>query len=293
MNGRELERIAQSNRNWAKTGLSSRETPTPVRKTKNTPIRDEQPTSRQISDLLSPRAVRVLGELEVQTVGQLGRLNPSRIPPVPGAGRKTIREIVMLQENLFGPYKHPVLETVKYINPDARTADGLEDALIGCTEAGRMDEEKNHLAVYDSDLCVGLIMDRGIIRKNAENHLECILRKLDALGDKTPVFVRRRTPGQTLRELELLNPDVKIVELFEDALMGYTDPAQGRKPVAVYDSELCVRSIMRECDEDEDEDEEYRAQSAVDHLEYNFYGVLINYGENAPVFVRLDDSLDH
>lgn len=189
MNGRELERIAQSNRNWAKTGFSSRET-NPVRKTKNTPTRDDQPSSRQISDLLSPRAVRVLGELEVQTVGQLGKLNPSRIPPVPGAGRKTIREIVRLQENLFGPYKHPLLETVKYINPDARTAKNLDDALIGYTEAGRMDEEENPLAVYDSDLCVGLIMDRGTIREDAEDHLERVLRKLDSLRDKTPIFVR-------------------------------------------------------------------------------------------------------
>lgn len=251
----------------------------------------EQATARQISDLLSPRAVRVLEELEVRTLGQLGNLNPKRIPPAPGAGPKTIREIVRLQEKLFGHYRHPVLETVKDVSPDAATVENFEDALIGYTEAGRMDEEENPLAVYDTDLCVGLIMDRGTIREDAEKILGAILGKLEALGDKTPVFILRKphmTTAQILDELGLLNPDARTADSLEDALIGYTDPAQGRKPVPVYDSELCVRSIMR--DDEDDEDEEERTASAEDHLSYNFYKALIYYGEDAPVFVRLDDS---
>ena len=257
-------------------------------------------STRQISSVLSPRATRVLDELGVQTVGQLESLNPSRIPPVLGAGPKTIREIVRFQESLFGPYNHPVKEEIEDVNPDARTAAGLEDALIGYTEAGRLDEEESPLAAYDCDLCVEAIMDLGKIREDAEAHLKGIINKLSRLGDNAPVFVVRKqgcTSEEIIKELKELNPNARLSDgqvagywstlhgKDEYGLIGYTQTAQGRKPVAVYDSELYVKAIMaNHADEDENEDE--RLESAEDYLSYNVFRNFQYWGENAPVFIN-------
>ena len=49
-------------------------------------------TTRDVSQVLSARATKVLQELGVHKVGQLQDLNPSRIKPILGAGPKPIRD---------------------------------------------------------------------------------------------------------------------------------------------------------------------------------------------------------
>lgn len=243
-------------------------------------------TTRQISEVLSPRATKVLHQLGVQTVRQLRELNPARIPPVLGAGPKTTREITALQERLFGIYEHPVRQEIEEVNPDARILDGLEDALVGYTEAGRMDEEESPLAVYDREKCVSLIMDRGRIREDAETHLQRNI--LQRLGENAPVFIVRKNKERALDDIALLNPKAHLEKALEDALVGHTDPKQDPRPVAVYDSERCVRIIMEQI-RDEEESEEEARESAEDHLGYNFYRALPYYGEDAPIFVKAPD----
>jgi hypothetical protein len=250
-------------------------------------------TTRQISEVLSTRATRVLKELGVQTVRQLRDLNPSLIRPVLGAGAKTIREIVVFQESLFGQYQHPVRDEIAGVNPEARLLDGFEEGLIGYVEAGRADEDECELPAYDSEKCIGIIIDRGNTREEAENHLAKILRKLGGLGQNAPVFIARKD-NPTTDEIVELNHKAKFADGLEAGLIGYTDPRQGTKPVAVYDSEKCVDAIMLDQashDEDDDEEsEEDRLESAESHLSHNYYGSLINHGEDAPVFVRLVDN---
>jgi hypothetical protein len=261
------------------------------------PIRiDQSMTARQLSDFLSPRACRVLEKLKVHTVGELGNLNPARIKPILGAGPKTMREITSFQEKHFGPYDHPVRQEVEWANAEAKIVEGLEDAMIGYTEAGRLDEDENPLAVYDSDLCVEVIMDRGETREDAGIRLKETLRRLDRLGDNAPVFILRKrdsmTAEQIIEELGILNPEARTADGFDRALVGYTDPSQGRKPVAVYDRDLCVKVIMDNNRSDEDEDEDELLESAEDQLNYDTYRSLVYYdfGENAPIFIRIDDS---
>jgi hypothetical protein len=249
-------------------------------------------TARQISEVLSKRATKVLTELGVQTVQQLGDLNPSLIRPILGAGPKTIREIVVFQERLFGQYQHPVMDEIAGVNPDARLLDGFEEGLIGYVEAGRADEDECELPAYDSEKCIGIIIDRGNTREEAENHLAKILRKLGGLGQNAPVFIVRKDPTDKIVEL---NHKAKFENSLEAGLIGYTDPRQGTKTVAVYDSEKCVDAIMldqasRHDEDDDEESEQERLESAESHLSYNYYGALINYGEDSPVFVRLVDN---
>jgi hypothetical protein len=251
-------------------------------------------TARQISEVLSTRATKVLTELGVQTVQQLGDLNPSLIRPILGAGPKTIREIVVFQERLFGQYQHPVMDEIAGVNPDARLLDGFEEGLIGYVEAGRADEDECELPAYDSEKCIGIIIDRGNTREEAENHLAKILRKLGSLGQNAPVFIVRKD-NPTGDEIAEFNPDARLADGLEAGLIGYTDPRQGTKTVAVYDSEKCVDAIMldqasRHDEDDDEESEEERLESAESHLSYNYYGDLINYGEDSPVFVRLVDN---
>jgi hypothetical protein len=241
-------------------------------------------TSRDISQVLSTRATKVLQELGVHKVGQLQELNPSRIKPILGAGPKTIREIVVFQERLLGgPYKHPAIEEIEEVNPDAHALDGLEDALIGYADAGRTDEYECPVALYDRDKCVTLIMDRGNTREDAEEHLRRkTLPRLEALGENAPILVVRKEGELGLDDLARLNPIARLADGFEDAFIGHTDPAQGINAVAVYDSERCVRIIIKKGIARTTEDAE-------DYLSYNVYRALPHYGEDAPIFVKSPD----
>lgn len=78
-------------------------------------------------------------------------------------------------------------------------------------------------------------------------------------------------------EIADVNPEAAIADGLDEALIGYT--VSGEEPVAVYDSDKCV-SILAEKHGMTEEDAE-------DYFSYNVLGSLINYGENAPVFVKI------
>jgi hypothetical protein len=80
-------------------------------------------------------------------------------------------------------------------------------------------------------------------------------------------------------EIAAVNPEAVIAEGLDEALIGYT--VCGEESVAVYNSDKCV-SILAEKHGMTEEDAE-------DYFSYNVLGSLINYGENAPVFVKIPD----
>ena len=259
-------------------------------------------TARQIAEVLSTRAANILAKLNVHTVAQLGELNPAQIKPVLGAGPKTIREIVMFQESVFGPYKHSPTEEIKWYSPDTKFLDGLEEALVGLTDAGRYDEDECPVPVYDSELFVKILMDRGMIREDAENHLK---NSIGNLGENDPVFLVRKRRVSANQENDLvnplaehiktellsLNPYARFADYLDYGLVGFTDPAIGCKPVAVYDSGLCAKAIetrIKENAEDEDDDEVHAENDAEDELSYDVFRSAdmsrLRGDENTPVF---------
>ena len=64
-----------------------------------------------------------------------------------------------------------------------------------------------------------------------------------------------------------------LADGYESALIGITE---GSNPVAVYDIDLCIKSLVVE-DEIEEED-------ALEHFYYNTVGSYV--GEKTPVFIK-------
>lgn len=79
-----------------------------------------------------------------------------------------------------------MLEELEHINPDALTADGFEDAIIGYVE--------NHhhpaVVVYDSEKCIRILVERdGMDEEGAREYFE--FNTLGAyVGENGPIFVK-------------------------------------------------------------------------------------------------------
>jgi hypothetical protein len=72
------------------------------------------------------------------------------------------------------------------INPDALLADGLEGALVGYT----VNHHHPHVAVYDIDKCVEVLVSRdGMTHEDADEFLS--FNTLGAyVGENGPIYVR-------------------------------------------------------------------------------------------------------
>lgn len=79
-------------------------------------------------------------------------------------------------------------EELAELNPDAMLADGFEGALIGIGL-----QFNRHLAVYDYETCVQILMSRdGLSRQDADEYMD--FNVLGAyVGENTPVFIFFRT----------------------------------------------------------------------------------------------------
>jgi hypothetical protein len=78
-----------------------------------------------------------------------------------------------------------IKQMLEECNPEARLADGFDDALIG---VGR--QFSRYLAVYDYELCAQVLMEQGLSYEEAVEHLE--FNVVGAwVGDGTPVFLHR------------------------------------------------------------------------------------------------------
>jgi len=76
------------------------------------------------------------------------------------------------------------LRQIAELNPDAIVADGLEPALVGYTE------NTPHVAVYDIDKCVRVLVERdGMTEERAEDFL-AMNTTCTYVGENGPVFVR-------------------------------------------------------------------------------------------------------
>ena len=72
---------------------------------------------------------------------------------------------------------------------------------------------------------------------------------------------------------QLRNNECLLADGYESALIGITE---GSNPVAVYDIDLCIKSLVEE-DGIEEED-------ALEHFYYNTVGSYV--GEKTPVFIK-------
>lgn len=81
--------------------------------------------------------------------------------------------------------------------------------------------------------------------------------------------------SQLLQELE--DNDCLIADGFDDALIGITE---GNNPVAVYDTDKCIKILMRE--------DEMNEEDAVDFFYFNTVGAYV--GEKTPLFLRMFDN---
>ena len=73
--------------------------------------------------------------------------------------------------------------------------------------------------------------------------------------------------------IQLRNNECLLADGYESALIGITE---GSNPVAVYDMDLCIKSLVEE-DGIEEED-------ALEHFYYNTVGSYV--GEKTPIFIK-------
>ncbi len=78
-------------------------------------------------------------------------------------------------------------EEIVEVNPEALTADGFDDAIIGYT----VSTHHPHVVVYDVDKCVEILVERdGMTHEEADEYLSfntlCCY-----VGENTPLFVKR------------------------------------------------------------------------------------------------------
>lgn len=82
-----------------------------------------------------------------------------------------------------------MIEHLTELNPDALLADGLEGALVGYT----VNHHHAHVAVYDADKCVRVLVDRdGMTHEEAEEAEEFIeFNTFSAyVGPNGPIYAR-------------------------------------------------------------------------------------------------------
>jgi hypothetical protein len=86
-----------------------------------------------------------------------------------------------------------VVEILSEMNPYALYADGLESALVGYT----LNHHHAHVAVYDYDLCIKILVDRdGMEPEEADEFLS--FNTLGSfVGDDGPLFVQFPTAEET------------------------------------------------------------------------------------------------
>jgi hypothetical protein len=80
-----------------------------------------------------------------------------------------------------------IIRHLEESNPDALTADGFDEALIGIARrCGQPD-----LAVYDIDKCIQILVERdGMTEEQAREYLE--FNSIGAwVGDSTPIWLER------------------------------------------------------------------------------------------------------
>ena len=76
---------------------------------------------------------------------------------------------------------------------------------------------------------------------------------------------------------QLIDNECLLADGYDSALIGITE---GANPVAVYDKELCIKSLM-DTDDMSEED-------AVDFFYYNTVGSYV--GEKTPLFLRMYEN---
>ena len=81
--------------------------------------------------------------------------------------------------------RDPIAE-LRDLNPEALTADGFDDAIIGYS----VSTIRPHIVIYDVDKCIQILMDRdGMTRDEAEEYLS--FNTLCAwVGESTPMYVK-------------------------------------------------------------------------------------------------------
>ena len=81
--------------------------------------------------------------------------------------------------------RDPIAE-LRDLNPEALTADGFDDAIIGYS----VSTIRPHIVIYDVDKCIQILMDRdGMTRDEAEEYLS--FNTLCAwVGENTPMYVK-------------------------------------------------------------------------------------------------------
>lgn len=71
--------------------------------------------------------------------------------------------------------KDELLEDLVELNPEALTADGFEDAIVGYS----VSTIRPHVVIYDAEKCIEILMKRdGMSYEEAD------------VGENTPLFVR-------------------------------------------------------------------------------------------------------
>lgn len=76
-------------------------------------------------------------------------------------------------------------------------------------------------------------------------------------------------------QIELVENECLLADGFDSALIGITD---GSNPVAVYDTDKCIRCLM------EEDDERFSQEDAIEFFYYNVVGSYV--GDKTPVFIK-------
>jgi hypothetical protein len=95
------------------------------------------------------------------------------------------------------------------------------------------------------------------------------------IGDITPEPDDDEEDDEVYDELYDANPEALAADGFADAYVGYAAPGPGRKALAVYDYEKCIKVLM---DRDGMSEEE-----ACEYFEFNVVGSWV--GECTPLYL--------
>jgi hypothetical protein len=76
-------------------------------------------------------------------------------------------------------------------------------------------------------------------------------------------------------QLQLKDNECLLADGFESALIGITE---GSNPVAVYDTDECIRCLM------EEDEERFSQEDAIEFFYYNVVGSYV--GDKTPVFIK-------
>jgi hypothetical protein len=79
-----------------------------------------------------------------------------------------------------------ILEALAEANPDALLADGLEATLVGYT----MNHHHPHVAVYDIDKCVEVLVERDVMTAEEADEFLSFNTLGAYVGENGPIYVR-------------------------------------------------------------------------------------------------------